>query len=354
MARHLIIAGHGELKSGNFDAGATGYITKGEHLYVEEDLFPAMRKYAENSKDTFIFHSAYKVLDRGNLAELVKQHKADTATEIHYDAFNESATGGHVIVHADFAPDELDLRLRDVIGEMVGLRFNHRGHAGISGRTNLGMVNTAKRNGLNFRLLELGFGTNKREADILVNQVDEYARRLVEAYDQSTHKATAVKPKPVAKKAYSKTIAQMADEVIANKHGNGHDNRRTSLGVSQSVYEQVRNEVNRRAGVTTRRETIKPKKSISVMASEVIEGQHGQGHSNRQKSLGISNAEYEKVRAEVNKRAGGKVPTGKSIDQMAKEVIDGHHGNGHSNRQSSLGVDNATYQKVREKVNQIL
>lgn len=353
MARHLIIAGHGELKSGKFDAGATGYITKGEHLYVEEDLFPAMRKYAENSKDTFIFHSGYKVLDRGNLAELVKQHKADTATEIHYDAFNESATGGHVIVHADFAPDELDLRLRDVIGEMVGLRFSHRGHKGISGRTNLGMVNAAKRNGINFRMLELGFGTNKREADILVNQVDEYARRLVESYDQANHVATPEKTVTVPKEP-SKSIGKMADEIESGIHGNGHTNRRVSLGVSQAIYNQVRDEVNRRAGVTTRREAVKPKKSISVMASEVIEGQHGQGHTNRQKSLGISNAEYEKVRAEVNKRAGGKVPTGKSVNDMAREVINGEHGNGHSNRQRSLGVDSKTYQQVRNRVNQLI
>ena len=48
------------------------------------------------------------------------------------------------------------------------------------------------------------------------------------------------------------------------------------------------------------------KKSISQMASEVIAGKHGSGHANRQKSLGISKAEYEKVRAEVNNRARSK------------------------------------------------
>ncbi|GAB2538802.1 hypothetical protein [Gracilibacillus alcaliphilus] len=38
------------------------------------------------------------------------------------------------------------------------------------------------------------------------------------------------------------------------------------------------------------------------MATEVIQGKHGSGHENRRKSLGISKAEYEKVRKEVNKR----------------------------------------------------
>src|SRR5690625_2693606 len=50
----------------------------------------------------------------------------------------------------------------------------------------------------------------------------------------------------------------------------------------------------------------KSKKSISQMASEVIAGKHGSGHENRRKSLGISKSDYEKVRAEVNKRAGSK------------------------------------------------
>ena len=46
----------------------------------------------------------------------------------------------------------------------------------------------------------------------------------------------------------------------------------------------------------------KTRKSISQMADEIIDGKHGNGHENRRKSLGISKSEYEKVRAEVNRR----------------------------------------------------
>lgn len=46
----------------------------------------------------------------------------------------------------------------------------------------------------------------------------------------------------------------------------------------------------------------KASKSISQMATEVIQGKHGSGHATRQKSLGISAAKYAQVRAEVNKR----------------------------------------------------
>ena len=108
-------------------------------------------------------------------------------------------------------------------------------------------------------------------------------------------------PKPTVP-SKAKTVSEMASEVIAGKHGNGHVARRKSLGVSQAVYDKVVEEVNRRAGV----KPSKPKKSISKMADEVIAGKHGVGHVNRRKSLGISADEYKKVSEEVNRRAGVK------------------------------------------------
>lgn len=44
-------------------------------------------------------------------------------------------------------------------------------------------------------------------------------------------------------------------------------------------------------------------KTVTQMATEVIRGEHGNGHAQRQKSLGINAATYAKVRAEVNRRA---------------------------------------------------
>ena len=97
-----------------------------------------------------------------------------------------------------------------------------------------------------------------------------------------------------------KSISQMATEVIQGKHGSGHENRRKSLGISKSEYEKVRAEVNRRLNGGSKKKT--SKKSISQMATEVLQGKHGNGHEQRRKSLGISKSEYEKVRAEVNRR----------------------------------------------------
>lgn len=46
--------------------------------------------------------------------------------------------------------------------------------------------------------------------------------------------------------ASQKSVSQMATEVIAGKHGNGHAARQQSLGVDAATYAMVRAEVNRR------------------------------------------------------------------------------------------------------------
>lgn len=177
---HLCIAGHGILANGRFDPGATGIITKGEHRYMKEDLFPAIKRHLPKGHN-IVFFDSYSVVSRGNLAALVKQYNADQVTEFHYDAAGSTARGGHVIIHSAYSPDKTDLALRDVIKSMVGVRYSHKGYSGISGRSNLGNVNRARNAGITYRLIELGFGTNRTDADIMVNQVDEYAKAIVKA-----------------------------------------------------------------------------------------------------------------------------------------------------------------------------
>lgn len=214
-------------------------------------------------------------------------------------------------------------------------------------------------------LTENGFMTNDEDFELIFgSKQDEYiedmakvhAKTICDFFGVSFNEAhidvehTSRPSNKPSSKPKSKSIAKMADEVIAGTHGSGHGNRRKSLGVSKSTYAKVRAEVNRRAGISTP----KPKrKSVSQMAKEVIAGKHGSGHATRRKSLGISSGLYSKVRAEVNRRAGGGRPQ-KSISQMANEVIAGKHGSGHANRRKSLGVSKSTYNKVRAEVNRRL
>src|SRR5699024_8321829 len=216
---HLVIAGHGKQRNGTFDPGATGYIKKGEHKYVVEDLFPAIHRHLPKGHDVVLF-SKYKVSNYGNIAALAKEYKATQITEIHFDASGPSASGGHVIIHKSFKPDKTDLALRDAIDNVVVVfsGYNHKGYKGISGRDNLFNVNQTARAGITYRLIELGFGSNKRDADILVKQVDQYAKELVKAItgkvsDKPTEQASKpqTKPKPQATPSTSnkKSVAQM-------------------------------------------------------------------------------------------------------------------------------------------------
>lgn len=181
---------------------------------------------------------------------------------------------------------------------------------------------------------------------LLLDSWDEFKAGIKGGSNSS--KPTQTKPKP--SKPKTKSIAQMADEVIAGKHGQGHANRKKSLGITIDKYAEVRAEVNKRVGVGTTSKPKKPAKSVSQMASEVIAGKHGNGIEHRRKSLGVNKATYAEVQAEVNKRVKG-ANTSKSVTQMASEVIAGKHGNGHAKRRSSLGVSKAAYERVRKEVN---
>lgn len=179
MVKYLMIAGHG---SG--DAGATGFIAKGEHRYMKEDIFPAMKKFLPKDKvNDVIFFSDYNVYSRGNIVALAKSYGSDTiVTEYHYDAggVSYSKAGGHVIIQAGLQADALDLRLRDALKNTAGLHPHYNN--GISSRDNLLNARLASNGGVNYRLLELGMCTHKANAEYLLNHVDDIAKALVEAY----------------------------------------------------------------------------------------------------------------------------------------------------------------------------
>lgn len=192
---HLLIAGHGKRKNGTFDPGATGIIKKGENRYMKEDLFPAMKKFLPKDH-ILVFFDDYNVYSHGNIVALAKKYNATQITEFHYDAASSSATGGHVIIYDGYKPDKMDLALRDVIKDMVGTIYNHKGHAGISGRSNLANVNRTKSAGITYRLVELGFGTNVNNAKVLTEDVETYAKKLVKTLTGATNDKKTSKPKP--------------------------------------------------------------------------------------------------------------------------------------------------------------
>lgn len=176
--------------------------------------------------------------------------------------------------------------------------------------------------------------------------------QFLKMIDGSSGKASTSKKKKKKKSGSNgKSITKMAKEVVAGKHGSGHASRRKSLGISKDKYEKVRKKVNEIASGGSSKSS---SKSITKMAKEVINGKHGSGHSKRRKSLGISKKKYEKVRKKVNELASGNSSgSTKSVTKMAKEVINGKHGSGHAQRRKSLGISKKKYKKVRAKVNEL-
>ena len=95
-------------------------------------------------------------------------------------------------------------------------------------------------------------------------------------------------------------------------------------------------------------------KSIDTIAREVISGNWGNG-SDRANRLRAAGYDYDAVQSRVNEILSGtnSIPSGKSIDEVAREVIRGDWGNGQdrANRLRAAGYD---YNAVQKRVNEIL
>lgn len=89
-------------------------------------------------------------------------------------------------------------------------------------------------------------------------------------------------------------------------------------------------------------------KSIVDLANEVIAGKYGNGEARKQ-ALGSL---YGEVQAKVNEILGAKVNV-KSLDEIAKEVIQGKWGNG-ADRKQRITQAGYNYYNVQARVNQIL
>lgn len=92
-------------------------------------------------------------------------------------------------------------------------------------------------------------------------------------------------------------------------------------------------------------------KTVDEIAKEVLNGVWGNGEERKQR-LTAAGYDYSAVQAKVNELMGATAPT-KSIDEIAREVIAGKWGNGtdRKNRLTAAGYD---YSVVQNRVNQIL
>ena len=164
-------------------------------------------------------------------------------------------------------------------------------------------------------------------------------------------------PAPTSPK---KSVDEIAKEVLRGDWGNGADrkNRLTEAGYD---YNEVQSIVNRLvSGEPAPAPTPEPvptpapvQKSVNEIAKEVIRGDWGNG-ADRKRRLTEAGYNYDEVQAEVDRiLKGGTTSPKKSVDEVAKEVIQGKWGNGAERveRLSKAGYDPKA---VQNRVNQML
>lgn len=357
MAKHLIIFGHSP--NGSPDPGTTSGSLK-EAIEVRK-LEPFMKKWGDKSKDTFEFYKGNAYADRS----ITKQKGYDSVTEIHMDG--PKGSGGHVIIFRGFKPDNIDLRLRDLIKRHWGIVGYLQSSNGFSRRSNLYNVNEAARVGINYRLLELFFMSNKAHHQHYIKNLDIIAKELIESIsgkgiDGKAESTPDVKPAPKPSKPSTKaTPLEVAKEIVSsNKWGNG-DTRKRKLQAAGYDYNEVQGLVN---DIVYKRSTPKPKnKSAEQVAQDIANGRGGWGNDpERSRKLNKAGYNAASVQRRVNEILRGSKPKSSSvnIESLAKQVVRGidtkgkRIPNGVSARAKHFGISVATMKKVQKRVNQLL
>lgn len=180
MATHLIVYGHGAGDPGAVGNGAN------ERDFNRKVLHPHIKKWTDKSKDSFVFFDTtgnkdlYQDTAKGWGIYGMTNKQYQSITEIHEDAASSTATGGHNIIYKSFNADKNDLALAQIIKNIVGWWGSVQNTQGISKRDNLLNLNVAAQRDINYRLIELGFITNKKDMDKIKANLDKYAKGIVE------------------------------------------------------------------------------------------------------------------------------------------------------------------------------
>lgn len=208
----LIAAGHG-----NSDPGAIGNGTN-ERDFIRSKIAPNVVKYLKQAghdvhlyggskQNQNLFADTNYGNQRGDTKNYglywVKQQKFDIVVELHLDAAgSSSASGGHVIKNA-YAADSIDKNIDKMLKATVGTI------RGITTRDNLLNCNVAYNLNINYRLVEMGFITSKKDMDYLKKNYDAFSKELAGAINgkpiggapsgKSPTKNESVKPKAKAK-----------------------------------------------------------------------------------------------------------------------------------------------------------
>lgn len=180
----LIASGHGYN-----DPGAVGNGTN-ERDFIRKYIAPNVQKYLKQAGHTVDLYGGNKqdqnlfvdtqygerLGDTKNYGMYwVKQQKYDVVVELHLDAASANATGGHVIISNQWPADKIDKDINNCLEATVGTI------RGIDPRNDLLNANVSGRLNINYRLVEMGFITNKKDMNYLKKNYDKFSKELAGA-----------------------------------------------------------------------------------------------------------------------------------------------------------------------------
>lgn len=209
--RILLVAGHGKGYYSN-DCGAVGNGTN-ERDFIRTNIVPNVAKYLKQVGHTVSYYGGstmnqdlfqdtrygVAVKDNKNYGLYwVKKQKYDVIIEFHLDAASPQATGGHVIIGTNLDADTIDIGIQQALRKSVGLIRE------IDRRDNLLNVVTAKKLNLNYRLVELGFITSKKDMDYIKKNIQVFTKSIAEAIHGESIKGVSTQPVKVTKKVVKK------------------------------------------------------------------------------------------------------------------------------------------------------
>lgn len=185
--KFVLVAGHGYN-----DPGAVGNGIN-ERDFIRKNIIDNVAKYLRSAGHTVTLYDKKQDMyqdtaygyNRGDtknygLYWVKNKLKPDAVIEFHLDAAGASASGGHVIKNA-YAADNIDKGIQKALEDTVGTI------RGITTRNDLLNVNVAYNQNINYRLVELGFITSKKDMD--------YIKKNLQAFTKSI--ASGINGKPI-------------------------------------------------------------------------------------------------------------------------------------------------------------
>lgn len=233
-------------------------------------------------------------------------------------------TAGIWIENDAYVPDTGDVILYDWNDNGVGDCTGWSDHVGI----------VISCDGSTIKVIEGNKSNTVGYRDIAVN--GKYIRGFI-----TPHYAATTTPQPSTKKS----IEEIAKEVYLGEWGNGKE-RQSALENAGYNYQEVQEAVNT---LINGSETISSK-SVQEIAQEVIAGKWG-NNPDRQNSIEVAGYNYDEVQNAVNMILKGNAAT--DLTTIAKEVIRGDWGNGQerTDRLKAAGYSPAA---VQQKVNELI